>query len=130
MCIKFFNVSTVGVVCSLTPIFVCIIAYLLLGERLKLFDQAALVATFAAVMLVIFGANGEEGSTMSSNPFALIALLSQPVLLAAGAVAMRQMRKLPETTCSTYQNISLALLSAIFMLCNGYKFNFVFELTW
>ena len=62
MCIKFFNVSTVGVVCSLTPIFVCIIAYFLLGERLKLFDQAALAATFGAIMLVIFGANGTEGS--------------------------------------------------------------------
>lgn len=38
MCIKFFNVSTVGIVCSLTPLFVCLIAYWLLGERLKRFD--------------------------------------------------------------------------------------------
>ncbi len=38
MCIKFFNVSTVGIVCSLTPLFVCLIAYWLLGERLKTFD--------------------------------------------------------------------------------------------
>jgi drug/metabolite transporter (DMT)-like permease len=32
--IKFFNVSTVGIVCSLTPLFVCLFAYFLLGERL------------------------------------------------------------------------------------------------
>lgn len=102
MCIKFFNVSTVGIVCSLTPLFVCFMAYFLLGERLKASDWVALMVVFVAVLLVILGAEGEESSTMSANPFAVIALIMQPVLLAAGAVAMRQMRKLPETTCSTY----------------------------
>jgi uncharacterized membrane protein len=38
LCIKYFNVSTVGIVCSMTPIFVCIMAYFILGERMKLFD--------------------------------------------------------------------------------------------
>ena len=33
--IKFFNVSTVGIVCSLTPLFVCLFAYFLRGERLQ-----------------------------------------------------------------------------------------------
>ena len=76
MCIKFFNVSTVGIVCSLTPLFVCLIAYWLLGERLKTFDQIALVAVFVSVCMVILGANGEESETMGSNPLALIALIS------------------------------------------------------
>jgi drug/metabolite transporter (DMT)-like permease len=34
MCIKYFDVSTVGIVCSLTPLFVCLLAYFMLGERL------------------------------------------------------------------------------------------------
>jgi drug/metabolite transporter (DMT)-like permease len=89
MCIKFFNVSTVGIVCSLTPLFVCLIAYWLLGERLKTFDQVALVAVFVSVLMVILGAKGEESETMGANPLALIALISQPILLAAGCVAMR-----------------------------------------
>lgn len=89
MCIKFFNVSTVGVVCSLTPIFVCIIAYFILGETLKLFDKVSMFFTFGAVMLVICGAKGGESSNTNSSTIALIALLAQPVLLAAGAVAMR-----------------------------------------
>lgn len=130
MCIKFFNVSTVGIVCSLTPLFVCLIAYWLLGERLKMFDQCALVFVFISVCLVILGAEGEESSTMSSNPLALMALISQPVLLAGGAVAMRQMKKMPETTCSTYQNLSLALLSAAFMAGFGLNFDFMFEFSW
>lgn len=127
MCIKFFNVSTVGIVCSLTPLFVCFMAYFLLGERLKPSDWAALLAVFVAVLLVILGAEGEESSTMSANPLAVVALIMQPILLAAGAVAMRQMRKLPETTCSTYQNLALTILSAGFMVGYGLDFNFMFE---
>ena len=130
MCIKFFPVSTVGVVCSLTPIFVCMIAYFMLGERMKRLDQMALVFTFAAVLLVIFGAQAQSGSDTKPNFVAYIALMSQPILLAAGAVAMRQMRKLPEKTCSTYQNVSLTLISAIFMLCAGHSFDFMYSLTW
>jgi len=127
MCIKFFNVSTVGIVCSLTPLFVCMLAYFLLGERLKFFDQMALLAVFASVLLVILGAEGHESNTMSANPLALFALICQPILLAAGAVAMRQMRRMPETTCSTYQNASLAVLSSVFMLAYGMDFGFMFE---
>lgn len=33
--IKYFDVSTVGVVCSLTPFFVCLLAYFVLGEKLR-----------------------------------------------------------------------------------------------
>lgn len=46
---------------------------------------------------------------------------------------MRQMRKMPETTASFYQNITLAVLATIYMLCDGSSFGFVFEfsaLTW
>jgi drug/metabolite transporter (DMT)-like permease len=35
MCIRYFDVSTVSIVISLAPIFVCLLAYFLLGERLK-----------------------------------------------------------------------------------------------
>jgi predicted tellurium resistance membrane protein TerC len=67
---------------------------------------------------------------MGANPLALIALISQPVLLAAGCVAMRQMRKMPETTCSTYQNLSLAILSAVFMIGFDLPFDFFMDFTW
>ncbi len=80
--------------------------------------------------MVILGADGQESSAMTANPLALVALLSQPVLLAAGCVAMRQMRKMPETTCSTYQNLSLAVLSGACMLGLGLPFDFFLEFTW
>lgn len=115
MTVKNFSVSTVGIVCSLAPIFCCIMAYLVLGERMKPIDYMALVAVFAAVCLVILGAKppdtlettdtnieDADGGQSKSNMFMMILLLAQPVLLAAGIIAMRQMRRLPETTCSTY----------------------------
>jgi hypothetical protein len=61
----------------------------------------------------------------------MIALLSQPLLLAAGIVAMRQMRRLPETCCSTYQNLVLFVLSGLIMAWQEpQSFGFVLELTW
>lgn len=56
MSLKFFNVSTVGIVCSLTPIFVCIFAFFLLGEIVKIKDIIALFAVMLAAAMVILGA--------------------------------------------------------------------------
>jgi len=112
MLIKYFNVSTVGIVCSLMPLFVCVMAYFMLGERMKTFDWVSLGAVIGCVGLVIFGADGEEKSAMQTNTLATIALIAQPMLLAGGTITMRQMRKMPETLVSTYLNIALALMSA------------------
>lgn len=117
MCMKYFDVSTVGIVCSLTPLFVCLLAYFMLGERLKRSDQMALVFVVACVCLVMLGADPTTSSTGSmTGTLPMIALLSQPFLLAAGMIAMRQMRKLPETCCSTYCNLTIFLVSAVAML--------------
>jgi len=91
ICIKYFDVSTVGIVCSLTPLFVCMLAYFLLGERLKRPDQISLIFVVACVCLVMLGAKPSSGSThqLTSEMLPLVALLSQPLLLAAGMIAMR-----------------------------------------
>ena len=64
MLIKYFNVSTVGIVCSLTPLFVCFMAYFLLGERMTPTDIAALGAVIACVSMVILGAAGDQKEVM------------------------------------------------------------------
>jgi drug/metabolite transporter (DMT)-like permease len=33
LCLKYFSVSIVGIVCSLTPLMVCLLAYFVLGEK-------------------------------------------------------------------------------------------------
>lgn len=55
----------------------------------------------------------------------LIALLSQPVLLASGIITMRKMRRLPETCASTYCNMSLFLLSFGVMVAMEVEFSFI-----
>ena len=76
MSYKYFNVSTVGIVCSLYPVLVCVIASFLLNERMKIRDVMTLTGVFISVILVIVYSNAEEAETMNSNPWALIALIS------------------------------------------------------
>ena len=76
MSLKYFNVSTVGIVCSLTPLIVCVIASFLLNERMKRSDMITLAGVFVAVMLVIIFANEEQSATMHANPWALVALIA------------------------------------------------------
>jgi len=54
--LKCFNVSTVGIVCSLMPLLVCLFAACLLGERVKILDYVTIVFITSAVLLVILGA--------------------------------------------------------------------------
>jgi len=59
----------------------------------------------------------------------MVALISQPFLLAGGDIAMRKMRKMPESLCSAYQNISLTLLASVYMVGTGLDFKFIMELS-
>lgn len=44
-------------VCSLAPLFTCIFAYYLLGERMHIPDMVFLFSVFCCVILVLLGAN-------------------------------------------------------------------------
>ena len=129
MSYKYFNVSTVGIVCSLYPVLVCVIASFLLNERMKIRDVMTLTGVFISVILVIVYSNPEEAETMKSNPWALIALISQPVLLAGGSIAMRKMRKMPEQVCSAYQNMTLAVMASLAMIASGTSLDFLKEMS-
>ena len=53
--INYFNVSTVGIVCSLKPIIACLLGVTVLGEHMSCKDVICMSAVFIAVFLVIFG---------------------------------------------------------------------------
>ena len=53
--INYFNVSTVGIVCSLKPIIACVMGVTILGESMATKDVVCMTAVFIAVFLVIFG---------------------------------------------------------------------------
>jgi len=129
MCVNYFTVSTVGVVCSLKPIIACMIGVLCMGERMSCKDVLSMGAILGAVFLVIFGSQGSQSASMTSNIGALIALIAQPVLLASGDTMLRKLRKMPEQLCSTYQNLMLTVLASIYMLSTGLSFDFVYTLS-
>ena len=74
--LSYFNVSTVGIVCSLKPIIACLIGVTLLGESMACKDAVCMSAFFIAVFLVIFGSEGQQAESMSAAPWAMIALLA------------------------------------------------------
>ena len=94
--INYFDVSTVGIVCSLKPILACILGVTILGEHMGIRDVVCMSAVFIAVFLVIFGSSGSQETSMQSNPLAMVSLIAQPFLLAGGDISMRKMKKMPE----------------------------------
>ena len=58
---KYFTVSTVGVVCSLTPLVACVLAAIILKEKLTCWTVSSIFIVLSCVLMVIFGApEGEE----------------------------------------------------------------------
>jgi drug/metabolite transporter (DMT)-like permease len=127
--INYFDVSTVGIVCSLKPILACILGVTILGEHMGYRDVVCMSAVFIAVFLVIFGSSGSQQTSMESNPWAMVSLIAQPFLLAGGDISMRKMKKMPEQLCSAYQNLSLCALASFYMLCTGLRFDFMLDLS-
>lgn len=128
LCVKFFSVATVGVVCSLTPLIACLIAYFVLGERIKRAELLGIVFVVSAVILIMLGQE-ESPEREQVGILPLVALISQPVLLGGGIVTMRQMRKLPETCASNYCNLSLFLFALTIMLLTGESFGYLKDFT-
>ena len=100
MAVKYFNVSTIGVVCSLKPIMVCMFAVLVMGEKMGGLDIASNVLSIVAILLVILGTPQDESSSTSASLWAFIALIMQPILLSAGDLLLKKMGKLPEKPVS------------------------------
>ena len=131
--IKYFDVSTVGMVCSLGPIFVCVMAYFMLGERMQTPDMLFLFSVFCCVTLVLFGAStGTVESpevAVTGGALALAGLLATPVLTAGQTIASRQMRKMSECVVSTYVQLTITLVIAGLMLIQNSSFTFLTELS-
>lgn len=128
--IKNFNVSTVGMVCSLAPIICCAMAYFILGERMRKADFIFLVSVFGCVILVLLGAsNSGPEVTESGGPLAFVGLLATPVLIAAQMICNKKMSKMSETVVSTYVQVTLTIVIAGLMAYQGASFTFMNEFT-
>ena len=71
---KYFTVSTTGVVCSLVPLVACILAALLLKEKLTFWTIGSVMIVLACIITILLGAEGAEAEAMGTNTFAIVAL--------------------------------------------------------
>ena len=55
MCVLYFNVSTIGIVCSLKPIIVCMFAVMVMGERMGGLDIMSNGLSLVAIAMVVLG---------------------------------------------------------------------------
>ena len=111
---KYFTVSTVGVVCSLTPLVACVLAAIILKEKLTCWTVSSIFIVLSCVLMVIFGApEGEEAENKTANAIAVISLCAQPVLLAGGMIASRKMKKNHPMAQACYTNVLLGIVSVI-----------------
>ena len=128
--IKYFEVSTSGAVCSLTPLCACLLAAIILKERLSFWTMFSIAIVLSCVMMVLFGANGEEAEAMSTNTLAVVALCSQPFLLAGGMISNRAMKKNHPLAVTCYSNLLLGISAIIGVQCNeNLSFDYLGELS-
>lgn len=131
MCVKYFSLTTVGVTQNLAPLITVVLAYYILSEKLAFFQIAALIISFAGILIVILGGDVEDDTHYGQDAgfFEYFVLLANPVLIATGTIAMRKMRKMHESVVSSYMNLTLGMTCAVAMwiqgenlsICNGFN---------
>jgi drug/metabolite transporter (DMT)-like permease len=73
--LQYFYVSTISIVCALTPIFTCIMAYFIFGSDISSADVRALIAIFVAIGLILTGGEEKIKSANFCDPNAFIFLV-------------------------------------------------------
>ena len=89
VCIKYFPVSTVGIVCCLAHPITMVLAYVFLEDIVTWQDVLSLIVVFIAVTVIMLGAAGEEADTIKKDVWVTVGLISQPILIAVGTISVK-----------------------------------------
>ena len=128
---KYFSVSMTGVIYSFTPLVACMLAALLLKEKLTFYTIFSVVIVLSCVMMVLFGAEQNEAEAMETNNTALFTLFAQPFLLGGGMIAARKMKKNHPLAVTCYSNLLLGTVSIIGVQCYEHiNYDFLWTLSW
>ena len=114
-------------VLNLSPLVTVIFAFIFLKERLKLSECIVIILGFSAVSLMILGGDKADQRTYQTNLFALFILLSNPLVVSAGMVAMRSMRKTSEWTISTMNNLFQLSVFTPYAIWAGLDLSLIFH---
>jgi len=104
----------------MVPLVTTFLAWIILREKITKFDIFALVATFSSVLLVIFGnPNGTNPVEKQPGIWEYILLVSNPIMISGGLIAMKKMTKMHDSVVSSYINITMAIMTTIGTLATG-----------
>ena len=86
--VQHIDVVIVSLVNNTIPVFVILLAFFLLKERLRKMECFFIALTFGAVIVIVLGQKPSESSeTFNEAPFAYISLFCNPLISAGGQVA-------------------------------------------
>jgi len=106
----------IGIAQNLTPILTVIMAYFMVGEKIKSIDVLMIIIGFGGITMVTYGFVQKQEMKEHSLPvIATIGAFTIPFLLSLGNITMSKMKGLDENTVSLYMGPSLAILMAIYM---------------
>jgi len=130
---KYIPLTIISIVNNLSPIIVCVLAFLILKEQIRAFDILMMLLTLGGIFGTIFTAEPDPDGT--EQPFCplyvlYILLLANPFLSAGGQVAMRKMSKFNDCVVSWYLQWSVMSSSAIVMLATGESFSIYAYFDW
>lgn len=117
-------------VTNMVPLVTTFLAWIILREKITKFDIFALVATFSSVLLVIFGnPNGTNPDEKQPGIWEYILLISNPIMISGGLIAMKKMTKMHDSVVSSYINITMAIMTTIGTVATGQGYAIYSEFT-
>ena len=84
------------------PIHIAIACWLVLGEKLSLFEVLCLLTSFSGVVCLIFGAQSSSDPNKQSSYYAYIVMIFALLSIAFVAITLRQTKKMNPWVPSFY----------------------------
>ena len=118
--IRQFELTTVALVNNCATFVILILGWVILSEKASAFSVTTLALSFGGTILVLVGADAAAVTEKSGNYLmALLTLISNPFIIGAGVIAMRQMRKMHESVITTYMNLMLLIIMLTVVYASG-----------
>ena len=104
---------------------ILILGWCLLNEKVSAFTLSTLAISFGGTILMLMAAAPQtevisgEVVAAGTSVFGLIFLLANPIVIGAGVIAMRKMKKMHEAVITTYMNLMLLVIMMSIVYSTG-----------
>jgi len=111
---------------------ILILGWAVLSEKFTLSYLTTLSVSFIGTIVVLLGTDHSASSpeATESHLASLLILLCNPIIIAAGVIAMRKMRKMHESVITTYMNLMLLTIMLVIVYASGSNLTPWYSFTW